>query len=126
MLGSKSVGRGGEGGVDGCGINRNRLVTTWIPHTRTLVVCGKPNRALKDYHCLPNRDFWQDFKYPLQRKFWEGCNNEYDKFFFFFLLKDYRIAGRMGEGTFSEVLKCQSLVDGKMYACKRMKQKYSK
>lgn len=32
----------------------------------------------------------------------------------------------MGEGTFSEVLKCQSLVDGKMYACKRMKQKYDK
>lgn len=46
--------------------------------------------------------------------------------FFFLALKDYRIAGRMGEGTFSEVLKCQSLVDGKMYACKRMKQKYDK
>ncbi|KAL5463251.1 hypothetical protein EMCRGX_G032131 [Ephydatia muelleri] len=40
------------------------------------------------------------------------------------MLGNYRIAGRMGEGTFSEVLKCQSLVDGKMYACKRMKQKY--
>jgi len=30
----------------------------------------------------------------------------------------------MGEGTFSEVLKCQSLVDGKLYACKKMKRKY--
>lgn len=47
-------------------------------------------------------------------------------FCFVFGTKDYRIAGRMGEGTFSEVLKCQSLVDGKMYACKRMKQKYDK
>lgn len=39
---------------------------------------------------------------------------------------DYKFAGRMGEGTFSEVLKCQSLLDGKMYACKRMKQKYDR
>ena len=31
---------------------------------------------------------------------------------------------RMGEGTFSEVLKCQSLLDGKLYACKKMKQRY--
>ena len=40
------------------------------------------------------------------------------------LCSDYRIAGRMGEGTFSEVLKCQSMVDGNLYACKKMKQKY--
>ena len=39
-------------------------------------------------------------------------------------LLDYRIVGRMGEGTFSEVLKCQSLIDGRLYACKRMKQTY--
>ena len=32
----------------------------------------------------------------------------------------------MGEGTFSEVLKCQSLLDGKLYACKKMKQKYDR
>ena len=30
----------------------------------------------------------------------------------------------MGEGTFSEVLKCQSLQDGKLYACKKMKHRY--
>lgn len=30
----------------------------------------------------------------------------------------------MGEGTFSEVLKCQSMLDGKLYACKKMKQRY--
>ena len=39
---------------------------------------------------------------------------------------DYRIVGHMGEGTFSEVLKCQSLVDGKLYACKKMKQRYER
>ena len=39
-------------------------------------------------------------------------------------LLDYRIVGHMGEGTFSEVLKCQSLIDGRLYACKRMKQTY--
>ena len=39
---------------------------------------------------------------------------------------DYKLAGHMGEGTFSEVLKCQSLLDGKPYACKKMKQKYDK
>lgn len=39
---------------------------------------------------------------------------------------DYRFVGRMGEGTFSEVLKCQSFIDGKLYACKKMKQKYDK
>ncbi|XP_064402530.1 MAPK/MAK/MRK overlapping kinase-like isoform X2 [Halichondria panicea] len=39
-------------------------------------------------------------------------------------MQNYRIAGRMGEGTFSEVLKCQSMADGQLYACKKMKQKY--
>lgn len=29
---------------------------------------------------------------------------------------------KIGEGTFSEVLKTQSLRDGKFYACKTMKQ----
>ena len=43
-----------------------------------------------------------------------------------FLFLDYKLAGRMGEGTFSEVLKCQSLLDGKLYACKKMKQKYDR
>ena len=32
----------------------------------------------------------------------------------------------MGEGTFSEVLKCQNALDGKSYACKKMKQKYDR
>ena len=31
---------------------------------------------------------------------------------------------KMGEGTFSEVLKCQSMLDGKLYACKKMKHRY--
>ena len=44
----------------------------------------------------------------------------------FTLYTDYKFAGRMGEGTFSEVLKCQNLVDGRMYACKKMKQKYER
>lgn len=34
----------------------------------------------------------------------------------------YRVIKKIGEGTFSEVLKTQSLKDGKFYACKTMKQ----
>ena len=41
-----------------------------------------------------------------------------------FTYPDYRLMEKMGEGTFSEVLKCQSMLDGKLYACKKMKQKY--
>ncbi|XP_043088333.1 MAPK/MAK/MRK overlapping kinase-like isoform X2 [Puntigrus tetrazona] len=36
--------------------------------------------------------------------------------------RDYRIIKKIGEGTFSEVMKVQSLKDGKHYACKTMKQ----
>ncbi|XP_022090583.1 MAPK/MAK/MRK overlapping kinase-like isoform X2 [Acanthaster planci] len=36
----------------------------------------------------------------------------------------YRILGKKGEGTFSEVLKCQHIKDGTYYACKKMKQTY--
>jgi len=42
----------------------------------------------------------------------------------FLLHVDYQLMEKMGEGTFSEVLKCQSLLDGKFYACKKMKQRY--
>lgn len=35
---------------------------------------------------------------------------------------DYRILQKIGEGTFSEVLRVQSLRDGQHYACKTMKQ----
>ncbi|XP_005465195.1 MAPK/MAK/MRK overlapping kinase isoform X1 [Oreochromis niloticus] len=38
------------------------------------------------------------------------------------LKKGYKIIKKIGEGTFSEVLKTQSLKDGKFYACKTMKQ----
>uniref|UniRef100_H2U7R7 MOK protein kinase n=1 Tax=Takifugu rubripes TaxID=31033 RepID=H2U7R7_TAKRU len=34
----------------------------------------------------------------------------------------YKVIKKIGEGTFSEVLKAQSLKDGKFYACKTMKQ----
>ncbi|XP_023263233.1 MAPK/MAK/MRK overlapping kinase isoform X2 [Seriola lalandi dorsalis] len=34
----------------------------------------------------------------------------------------YKIIKKIGEGTFSEVVKTQSLKDGKFYACKKMKQ----
>lgn len=33
--------------------------------------------------------------------------------------------GKKGEGTFSEVLKCQNTRDGTYWACKKMKQQYS-
>ncbi|XP_786078.1 MAPK/MAK/MRK overlapping kinase [Strongylocentrotus purpuratus] len=36
----------------------------------------------------------------------------------------YRVLGKKGEGTFSEVLKCQNIQDGTYYACKKMKQNY--
>uniref|UniRef100_A0A1A8G391 MOK protein kinase n=1 Tax=Nothobranchius korthausae TaxID=1143690 RepID=A0A1A8G391_9TELE len=37
--------------------------------------------------------------------------------------KGYKVIKKIGEGTFSEVLKTQSLKDGKFYACKTMKQR---
>ncbi|XP_010745070.2 MAPK/MAK/MRK overlapping kinase isoform X2 [Larimichthys crocea] len=37
-------------------------------------------------------------------------------------MHSYKIIKKIGEGTFSEVLKTQSLKDGKFYACKTMKQ----
>lgn len=37
----------------------------------------------------------------------------------------YRIIGKKGEGTFSEVVKCQSIADGGMCAAKRMKGKFT-
>ncbi|XP_005093100.2 MAPK/MAK/MRK overlapping kinase [Aplysia californica] len=40
------------------------------------------------------------------------------------LLQKYRILGKKGEGTFSEVLKCQVIKDGTYRACKKMKQTY--
>jgi renal tumor antigen len=39
-------------------------------------------------------------------------------------MQKYRILGKKGEGTFSEVLKCQSVENGQYYACKRMKQNF--
>lgn len=39
-------------------------------------------------------------------------------------MHNYRMFGRTGEGTFSEVLRCQCLADSKFYACKKMKQRY--
>ncbi|CAH1792534.1 unnamed protein product [Owenia fusiformis] len=40
------------------------------------------------------------------------------------VMQKYRVLGKKGEGTFSEVLKCQSIKDGTYYACKKMKQHY--
>uniref|UniRef100_A0A8I3MWI5 MOK protein kinase n=1 Tax=Canis lupus familiaris TaxID=9615 RepID=A0A8I3MWI5_CANLF len=37
---------------------------------------------------------------------------------------DYKAIGKIGEGTFSEVMKMQSLRDGSYYACKQMKQHF--
>ncbi|MBZ3869449.1 MAPK/MAK/MRK overlapping kinase, partial [Sciurus carolinensis] len=37
---------------------------------------------------------------------------------------DYKAIGKIGEGTFSEVLKMQCLRDGNYYACKQMKQHF--
>ncbi|CAI9730525.1 MAK MRK overlapping kinase-like isoform X1 [Octopus vulgaris] len=40
------------------------------------------------------------------------------------LLQKYRILGIKGEGTFSEVLKCERVKDGTLWACKKMKQSF--
>ncbi|XP_074651278.1 MAPK/MAK/MRK overlapping kinase-like isoform X2 [Tubulanus polymorphus] len=40
------------------------------------------------------------------------------------LMQKYKILGKKGEGTFSEVLKCQNIKDGTYWACKKMKQHY--
>nr|XP_005903994.1 PREDICTED: MAPK/MAK/MRK overlapping kinase [Bos mutus] len=37
---------------------------------------------------------------------------------------DYKAIGKIGEGTFSEVMKIQNLRDGNHYACKQMKQRF--
>ncbi|EOB00415.1 MAPK/MAK/MRK overlapping kinase, partial [Anas platyrhynchos] len=37
---------------------------------------------------------------------------------------EYKLVGKIGEGTFSDVLKTLSLRDGKYYACKHMKQHF--
>jgi len=39
-------------------------------------------------------------------------------------MQKYRILGKKGEGTFSEVLKVQDIRDGQYFACKKMKQRY--
>ncbi|XP_039220784.1 MAPK/MAK/MRK overlapping kinase isoform X3 [Crotalus tigris] len=38
--------------------------------------------------------------------------------------KEYKTIGKIGEGTFSDVLKVQSLNNGRYYACKQMKQHF--
>ncbi|CAB3983534.1 MAPK MAK MRK overlapping kinase-like [Paramuricea clavata] len=39
-------------------------------------------------------------------------------------MQKYRVLGKKGEGTFSEVLKIQNVRDGSYFACKKMKQHY--
>ena len=39
---------------------------------------------------------------------------------------EYRVLGKKGEGTFSEVLKIQNVRDGSYFACKKMKQQYDR
>nr|XP_038035582.1 MAPK/MAK/MRK overlapping kinase isoform X9 [Anas platyrhynchos] len=39
-------------------------------------------------------------------------------------VSEYKLVGKIGEGTFSDVLKTLSLRDGKYYACKHMKQHF--
>ncbi|KAK7802120.1 hypothetical protein U0070_017454 [Myodes glareolus] len=41
-------------------------------------------------------------------------------------MKNYKAIGKIGEGTFSEVMKMQSLRDGNYYACKQMKQHFER
>lgn len=43
-----------------------------------------------------------------------------------FLFLEYKPVCKIGEGTFSDVLKMLSLRDGKYYACKCMKQHFKR
>ncbi|GBN30518.1 MAPK/MAK/MRK overlapping kinase [Araneus ventricosus] len=36
----------------------------------------------------------------------------------------YRILGKKGEGSFAEVMACQNLTDGQLYACKTLKRHF--
>ncbi|XP_018619736.1 MAPK/MAK/MRK overlapping kinase isoform X3 [Scleropages formosus] len=63
-----------------------------------------------DVHCeqlIMNKVFWEMYVQP-----WHGG------------VCDYRMIEKIGEGTFSQVLKAQSLRDGRFYACKIMKQPF--
>lgn len=51
-----------------------------------------------------------------------NCSPSTDFHCFFASRAGYKVIKKIGEGTFSEVLKTQSLKDGKFYACKTMKQ----
>lgn len=59
---------------------------------------------------------------------WKCAQNtcENNIFFLLFLLLGYKAVGKIGEGTFSEVMKLQSLRDGNYYACKHMKQRFER
>jgi renal tumor antigen len=39
---------------------------------------------------------------------------------------EYKVICKKGEGTFSEVLKCQHIEDGTMWACKKLKRRYNR
>ena len=39
---------------------------------------------------------------------------------------EYKILEKIGEGSFSEVLKCQDRLSGALYAAKRLKKTYQK
>ena len=45
---------------------------------------------------------------------------------YFIYILEYRVLGKKGEGTFSEVLKCQNVRDGTFWAAKKMKQLYKR
>ena len=45
-------------------------------------------------------------------------------FLFYPVWLGYRVLGKQGEGTFSEVFKCESKEDGETYAIKRMRQHF--
>ncbi|KAG8199462.1 hypothetical protein JTE90_000327 [Oedothorax gibbosus] len=40
------------------------------------------------------------------------------------MVQRYRILGKKGEGSFAEVMACQNLVDGQLYACKTLKRHF--
>ncbi|XP_035232014.1 MAPK/MAK/MRK overlapping kinase-like, partial [Stegodyphus dumicola] len=39
-------------------------------------------------------------------------------------MQRYRILGKKGEGSFAEVMACQNMSDGQLYACKTLKRHF--
>ena len=78
---------------------------------------------VKDWCCFTCKMFGQSCHFIANCVLSARC---YSYFLILFRSTEYRILGKKGEGTFSEVLKVQDIRDGTYYACKKMKKRYER